>query len=343
MKPPIEDLCYRSAYSRCCQLQRHWYGIASLPALNYDAVFLYLCAIDAGLVPESVIIPQTCCRLQTDSDLRQAPDLAIGGFCGAVSIIFADTKLQDDVRDRTSTFARIGRWFLRKPVKKALVFLSRLNPHIESLLAGWTAAQIDVEASVAILTIERFIEPTAEALGTVASLFPGAEREAGLRGLLQNIGRMLGTAIVAADCALDWEDDLKTGECNPVRDATDASQVARLAVESVQNIALMCEAAFGPSSRSANVSRLVHASLVRTFQQRGQLPGDVTVIPVEQPDEQRPSGLVDQCASQAARIGARIQCGKQSPPRKIACPLACVCGCQILGTLPLLLGCTRKH
>src|SRR4051794_23108468 len=102
MKPPADDLAYRSAYSRCCQFQRSFYGTLSLPLLSYDSVFLYLCGLDSGLVPEFVIAPQWCCRLRGGAPLRRAPDADVGRFCGAVSVVMADTKLRDDVRDKRS-------------------------------------------------------------------------------------------------------------------------------------------------------------------------------------------------------------------------------------------------
>ena len=351
MKPPVEDLRYRSAYSRCCQLQRQWYGIASLPVLSYDAVFLYLCAVDAGLVPESVIVPQTCCRFRSGSGIRKAPDFAIGGFCGAVSIVLADTKLQDDVRDKNSIVARIGRVLLRKPVERAGSFLSRLNPHIISLMAAWTRAQIEVEAKTDGLTIDRFIGPTAEAVGTVARMLPGADSLAGLPELLQCVGQKLGTAIVAADCALDWQDDLRTGDCNPVRDQEGAARVARLAIVNIQNIVAACEASFGPASRTVGVSRMVLSWLCRTLQRRCHLPDDTLMTLTQQEPQSGRSqhDALTTCVSLAAKLGAggaaRSETGskRSEVPKEIECPHVCQCSCQLLGSSLLLLGCANEH
>lgn len=348
MKPQVPDSNYRSAYARCCQFQRRFYGILSVPVLSYDAVFLYLCCVDAGLVPESLIQTRVCCRLRYDHRLRTAPDAMIGRFCGAVSVLLADTKLADDVRDQASLVARFGQFVLRSSARRAISFLSYLRPGFSALLAEWTAAQVAIEADRTRLTLSDFVGPTSLALASVAALVPGSSTRPGFTDFLWSIGEHLGTATVAVDCALDWKDDATTGTCNPVRDEDGAVNAARLGLDHLHRVVEVSEAAFGHSSKSAVVSRMVYCQVVRKLRRQCQL-GDV-VLPDPEPDPgKEPSpgvGASHPCVTVAEQIGSCIS--RREGPRKgedaneIGCPRSCPFRCQQLGWLPSLLGCANR-
>lgn len=50
MRPDKEAEEYRALYARGCQFLRREYGAIALPFHGYEAVFLYACSLDAGLV-----------------------------------------------------------------------------------------------------------------------------------------------------------------------------------------------------------------------------------------------------------------------------------------------------
>jgi hypothetical protein len=339
MRPPTEDLQYRAAYARCCQFQRHFYGMISLPVLSYDAVFLYLCGIDAGLVPEAVLTPQRCCRLRGGAAMDRAPDAAVGRFCGAISVLLADTKLQDDVRDQGGVVSRLARFVLRRPVARALGLIAQLEPAFPTLLQQWTAAQVAVEKDRTSLTLAKLVEPTAEAVAAVARLMPGAAHRRGLQGFLGQVGRHLGTAIVAADCALDWRQDTKTGNCNPVTNEQEAAASARLALHHLHQVVQGSELFFGQGARSATVGRLVYTDVARRLKQQCQLQAvDLG------PTTHQQTGAVSVCVSLGETIGSSTRklthpSRAQEKKEPVECPRACQCGCQLLGGLLLLLGC----
>jgi hypothetical protein len=350
MKPQVPHLSYRSAYARCCQFQRRAYGIVSLPILSYDAVFLYLCCMDAGLVPESLIKAQVCCRLRSDPRLLTAPDAKIGRFCGAISVLLADTKLQDDARDKGSIFARLGRLVLRNSARRAISFMSHLHPGFSALLSEWSATQVAIEADRARLTLGEFVGPTAHAVASVAVMMPESSTRPGLSDFLWSIGGNLGAATVAVDCALDWKDDLRTGNCNPVRDESGAGNAAMLGLDHLHRVVEACETCFGYSSRSAIVSRMVYFDVVRKLRGRCQL--DDVVLKYADAEEGKEASMahnkdeaVNRCVTVAERIGSSI--GRREEPRKIddsneiECPRACQFSCQLIGSLPLLLGCVN--
>lgn len=350
MKPPIEDLAYRSAYSRCCQFQRKFYGIISVPLLSYDAVFLYLCAVDAGLVPESAIPAQRCCRLRNGPSLHNAPDADVGRFCGAISVLLADTKLQDDVRDKKSLLARLGRFVLRNPVTRAIRFVSRLDPSFQASMEEWTRSQVEVESRRSELTLTDFVRPTAHGVASVARMMPGAAMRPGFQEFLWTLGQHLGVALVAADCAIDWRDDLKTGECNPVKNETDAVESARLALSHLYQAQEASEQYFGPASRTAQVGRLVCADVGQKLQEKCHLDeADVRYAHVSSPEPtiQKQVGPLDFCAGVAKRVGARAGRRRSQPmldkAKQVECPQACQCSCQLVGGLLLLLGCAESH
>ena len=350
MKPPVEDLAYRSAYSRCCQFQRKFYGIISVPLLSYDAVFLYLCAVDAGLVPESVIPTQKCCRLRTRPLLQNAPDADVGRFCGAISVLLADTKLQDDVRDKRSLLARFGRYVLRNPVTRAIRFVSRLDPSFQASMEEWTRAQVEIESRGSELTLTDFVQPTARGVASVARMMPGAAKLPGFQDFLWRLGQHLGVAFVAADCALDWRDDLKSGECNPVKNVTDAVESARLALSHLYQAQEASEQYLGPTSRTAQVGRLVCAGVGQKLKEKCHLDeADVRHFHVGSPEPkiQKQEGPLNSCVGIAKRVGATVGRQRSLPTfdkkKQVECPQSCQCSCQLLGGLLLLLGCAESH
>jgi hypothetical protein len=348
MKPPVENLAYRSAYSRCCQFQRKFYGLISLPLLSYDAVFLYLCCADAGLVPESVIVQQKCCRMRSGLRLHSAPDVHVGRFCGALSLLMVDTKLNDDVRDKGSWMARIGKFLLQNSIAKAVRYVSQLNSSFHSLFEAWTATQIAVESDRTKLNLSEFVAPTARGVASVVTMMPGSAERPGFQDYLWDVGHHLGTAIVAADCALDWRDDLITGECNPVRSEMEATNAARLALTHLRQTVEATDRFFGATSRSAIVSRLVYAGLCKRFQERCDPCGvDCHANKVMPIDEHRGEAL-SACVSVAQKVGAavgpkRVSNRPKRDTRQIECPQACQCSCQLLGGWLLLFGCTENH
>ena len=339
MTPPVQDLNYRSVYSRCCQFQRRYYGIISLPLLSYDAIFLYLCSIDAGLVAESAIIPQTCCRFRREPSLDTAPDIDIGRFCGAISLILADTKFRDDLRDEGRLHSRLGRFVLAKPVERALKYFRGLDESFQALLEEWTADQVEVESNRRELTMEEFVKPTARAFAHIARMMPGAKGRIGFQDFLETLGKHLGVATVATDCALDWQEDLKTGNCNPVKNDFQAATTAHLAVSTLHEALDAIKVYLGPAARSADVARKVCWQIDKRLEEiyRAFYP------PMAQPYADAYAQIKDAhlqpsclCISLAEKVGARI-----TPPqhevlaglnrkKRRECPKALQCTCQLI-------------
>lgn len=347
MQPPAQDFAYRSVYSRCCQFQRQFYGMISIPLLSYDAVFFYLCAVDAGLVPESVIIPQRCCRLRTAASLDTASDAELGRFCGAMSVLLADTKLQDDLRDGGGLLPRLSRFALRKPVKQAVQYFHQLDSSFHALIGQLTTDQIRVESNRDKLTMEGFVKPTARAFAYIAKMMPGGASRIGFIDFLDRLGQYLAVATVAVDCALDWREDLKTGNCNPVRNEFEAATSARLAMSSLRLALEATKDYLGQAARSTNVTRLVCVEIDKKLEEtyRAFYPPmtQVDAAPNEPATEIQTNCL---CVSLAEKVGAfvTLPCDERQvrPFRKnkVESPKVFKCGCQLVSGLCLLVGCS---
>jgi hypothetical protein len=187
--------------------------------------------------------------------------------------------------------------------------MARLNPLFPQSLAQWSAAQLHLEQNPEGVTLSQFIGPTAEGFAFVAPMLPGASRDDRLSEFLARIGQHLGSAIVAVDCALDWEEDLQSNHFNPIRDADGASEAARCGLAHLKAIGDACEERFGGQGRSTRVSRLVFHEVELKLQRRPRLRGSEIECP-----------MICQCASQGmSAIGLMVGAdgvreGRQASP-----------------------------
>ncbi len=131
LRPTGRPAAYRQVYARCCSFQHLYYGVGSLPLLSYEAIFLYLAAVDAGVCPPPDASAPTCCRLRTSETLRSAPDAAIAELCASVGLLLAEIKLDDDVRDDGFLLSRVARRWLRSRFRRARRCLSARDPEFD--------------------------------------------------------------------------------------------------------------------------------------------------------------------------------------------------------------------
>ncbi len=264
-KPGVESFDYRSIYSRCCQHQRQHYGLLSLPFHSYEAVFLYTCALDAGLFPESIIRQQTCCKLRRGKGILTAPDTQIGQFCASLAVLLTAIKLQDDIRDRSGVMARCLHWVLRKHIAKAFNYFDSLDCNFTRTVNDYITGHLTLEKEQCHVTVRQFLESTAEAFSYVFGLVSKVHPYQEWSELFTSIGYHIGAAIVAFDCAFDWKHDKVFGNYNPVKDAAGAIDAARACTDELDAIIHLCELSFGSVSRSAEIARSLRQSVSQTF------------------------------------------------------------------------------
>ncbi len=302
LRPAQHDLAYRQLYARCCQHQRQVAGLSSLPLLSYEAVFLYALAMDAGwFAPPDAQAP-ACCRLRRRTDAPSKSEVAVADFAVAFGLLLASIKVEDDVTDDGSWLARIVRWKLSPQFRAARTYFQTLDDQFETRIGEFLNqhAQLEQTCRHAVIPLQDYVQPTAQAFGYVFSLAARIARVdlpsprycrgegSGVRGIheaacatshrsildagqrdlgsigpllpltpspspqitgargaatfisadelflsaprvsgsnatwLTSIGQNVGAAIIAFDCAVDWETDQKRGRCNPLPDQSAA-------------------------------------------------------------------------------------------------------------------------
>jgi hypothetical protein len=251
---------YRAAYARCCQFQRRHYGLRSLPVLSFEAVFLYLVALEVGGASTSALPPQTCCRLRRLRTLADLDDAAAGEYCASVGLLLAGVKLDDDARDGRRLSTRLGRRWLAAPIRRASAYFERLEPGFGATVEATITAHLALERSSGPIDLAAYARPTADAFAQVFRLLPGAGAH---RQLLAALGRQVGTAIIAFDCAADWYRDRASGDYNPLPDADAIPRALALARAELGRAEEACRAALGDASEAAAHLARVRADLAR--------------------------------------------------------------------------------
>ncbi len=213
---------WRQSYARVCQYQRLLFGVTSLPFLSYEATFLYQLGIDFELIPALAECAPPCCRLRriVKDDVRQ--DMSAAMFASAFGMMLAGVKLEDDVNDSGRWFNRLAKWKYRKAVATSHQLLDGLSDGLPARIRSAIEEHANLEAS-GCDDLEAYCQPTANGFGEVFRSFAAAlgKKDDGIARVFANLGRHLGVAIIAWDCAVDFQKDLVKGEYNPLADDED--------------------------------------------------------------------------------------------------------------------------
>lgn len=255
LKP--RDRRQRQAYARCCRMQHLEYGVTGLPWLSYEGVFLYLCAMDAGHCPAPAASEPTCCRLRTSRSLLQEADAPFASYSAAVGILLAGVKTDDDVRDSHSPLSRFLKWSLKHKVARAHAAIHRVDPGLLGRLSACIARHLQLESSDSVIGIRDYARPTADAFGELfASSAELVAHESGrFRESMKRLGELVGSAIIARDCAIDWQKDLRSGDFNPVSSHAAAEDARDEALNFLSAAIWTAAAEFGETSSAVSVLR----------------------------------------------------------------------------------------
>ena len=244
---------YRQAYARCCSVQQREFGWQSLSLLSYESVFLYQLAVDAKAIPGPDADWPLCCRLRASGRLNHSADAGVARFCGAVGLLLASTKLEDDIRDGGSVLARMARWRLTRPIAKAHATLQTLDPEFPAPVEAAIRRHLALERTDRPLSLGAYCEPTATAFGYVFGLLaklPSHRQELD-HAVLVALGRHIGTAIIAYDCAVDWRSDRRRGEFNPLADEQSLEEALHESRHHLEQAGWLCQRAFGGGALTA--------------------------------------------------------------------------------------------
>ena len=254
---------YRRAYARLCQHQHAHYGLWSLAFHSYEAVFLYQWALDAGAVPASTLPNQRCCKLMARRSIRQAPDSEVGRFCASLGLLLGSIKLEDDWRDSRRWLAGVGRWLLRKQIASARSYFSRLDSRFARNIEQLLADHAKLEKRGTPIELNEYVEPAAHSFGYVFGLMAKLAGMPSQSANLISLGRSLGAALIAFDCAVDWKRDRRRGEFNPLPDEEAVHRALLASASWLDEAAANVTHAFGPQARSAATINVVRERILQ--------------------------------------------------------------------------------
>jgi hypothetical protein len=261
LRPPEVSSGYRSAYSRCCQHQRTHFGLGALPVLSYEAAFLYLFWLDATGAKTATLPQQNCCRLRRLPQVPGIDDAEAGAFCASFGLLLAGVKIDDDVRDGGGFRTTVASRMLRRARAKASRHLEAVDPNLQRDLDLTIASHLMLEHHGGHLPLETYVAPTAKgfgrAFGAMAAL-PGLQSR---KDLLIAVGRHIGAAIIAFDCAADWERDQEDGSYNPLPDVDSRPAAMALARAHLAHAEAACRGAFGSECETVAVLAAVRRDL----------------------------------------------------------------------------------
>jgi hypothetical protein len=261
LNPGRGDVTYRSLYSRCCQFQHLEYGVPSLLFQSFEAVFLYAVACDAGAVDLAKVPKQVCCRLRAGRTLEFALDRELARFCASFSLLAAETKSADALRDAPGVFASLRHRAFRSRFRAARNYFASLDADFLSTFGGLINDHLAIENARFSPSLSAFCRPTASAFAYAFRLMAKVVDREDLEHLLENVGRNIGSAVLAFDCAQDWQQDRRTGHFNVVQDAVGAQNAFAHCVDRLADARGLCQSTFGAKALSAGILERVSARI----------------------------------------------------------------------------------
>ena len=218
---------WRRSYARICQTQRRLFGLTSLPFLSYEAAFLYQLAVDLQLLPQLQPDAPECCRLRRQRRTDPQHDKKAASFAAAFSLMLAGVKLDDDVADSGRWLNRFLAWKYRPQVRGACELLDAYAPSVTGQVAAAIKTHHVMEFDDAAVSIDDYSNPAGDGFAAVFEGFVDAISESTnseVRAVFSKVGHSIGKAIIAWDCAVDFEKDRINGEFNPLQNETDVQR-----------------------------------------------------------------------------------------------------------------------
>lgn len=278
LSPQAGDLAYRSIYARCCQHLRQHHGLLALRFHSYEAAFLFSLAADVCPAIRAAIPARTCCGLRGIASWRKAPDRDVGRFCAALSMLLARIKLEDDIRDDDSWRARINRHWLQSAFRDADGFLTTLDAGFTARVGELLDRHLALERTREPMTLRDYAAPTADAFAYVFGLMAKLSPMESQFHLLTTVGRFVGTAVIASDCAADWHRDQRAGAMNPLASGDEVSLAWDLSHWAIQQAAATCERELGADAASGYILRAVQERIAARKQGVDLCPTDNEII-----------------------------------------------------------------
>lgn len=266
LNPRPHSLEYRRAYARLCQHQRQFFGITSLPFHSFEAVFLYQLAADLQYFPKALMPYVRCCKLQRPSNLHLAADSAVGQCCSAFGMLLASIKLDDDVNDSQGFLKRVSRrlirWKLRKEITQANQFFERLDPRFSRNVEQLIRDHHQQERHDVVIDIADYVQPTGHAFAYAFSQLATVMNSPTHVPILSTIGKHVGSALIAYDCAVDWHRDRAANEFNPLPDEVAVEEAIAFSLANLRAAERIIVQEISPVASSSHTLRRVQERLL---------------------------------------------------------------------------------
>jgi hypothetical protein len=197
------------------------------------------------------------CRLRAGRTLEFAPDREVGRFCASFSLLAAETKSADALLDAPSLVAKARHRLFQSGFRRARTCFSNLDTKFSSTFDGLIAEHLALEDSSRSASLPAYCRPTADAFEYVFGLMARILPTIDLKALLARVGSNLGAAILAFDCARDWQRDQRDGQFNVVHDAAEAHRAMDYCLDRLAETRNVCASTFGPTALSATILKHV--------------------------------------------------------------------------------------
>ena len=179
-------------------------------------------------------------------------------------MLLVSIKLDDDVRDGGGWLAKLLQWKYRHASSKVHEYFTRLDPDFSSRIQQFISNHLALEQLPAP-SLSDYVKPTADAFGYVFSLLSRLTLPENkladsspinlVNGetWLAELGRHVGAAIIAFDCAVDWQNDQRTGAYNPLQSLAEAEQALLTCRAHLWQAVSSLRATLGPDSQTAQL------------------------------------------------------------------------------------------
>ena len=177
-------------------------------------------------------------------------------------MILASIKLDDDIRDCGSRRSRIAQWLMRRKIAKAVEFFESLDADFARNIKDQIDQHILLEQRANPTRIADYTAPTANAFSYVFGLMAKLHGMSDLLGFFEELGRHIGTAIIAFDCAFDWKEDRGRKQFNPLSTEGAVADAYSLSKRSLEAAAMLCNQRFGSTAISTKTLKSISMALV---------------------------------------------------------------------------------
>jgi hypothetical protein len=232
---------YRQVYAAFCAHHRQRYGVIPSAMISYEAVFLYLLAIETGACSSPASNTPTCCRLRSDPTNRWNLDRQLANFCSDFGMLLVGVKVDDDVRDSNSIGSRVASFLLERKSELARKRINEVCPGVIEQVDGLIAEHVRIENGTEVIGIEAYSRPTARSFGLIFAAFGEmCKQKSGRSVAWFELGEEVGRSVLVSDCCFDWERDRRRGEFNPIRNAAEKTHATSYALRSLSHLGWRC-------------------------------------------------------------------------------------------------------